>query len=94
MRTATARRVQDLRFVPLEQWFPPRRDPRAGAGFYTPLQEDFYAAFVNSRAAIRSQRVCTLEAIVAAGGEEVRPLITYLPGLAELLGMQGKYVED
>ena len=53
-----AKQVQQLRFVEFEQWFPPRRDERASEGFYTPLQEDFYNAYLNSGAIFRSQRVC------------------------------------
>ena len=39
LRAATARQVQQLRFVEFEVWFPPRRDERAAEGFYTPLQK-------------------------------------------------------
>jgi len=35
-----------LRFVEFDVWFPPRRDERATEGFYTPLQEDFYNAYL------------------------------------------------
>ena len=42
LRAATAKQVQQLRFVDFDQWFPLRRDERASEGFYTPLQEDFY----------------------------------------------------
>jgi hypothetical protein len=37
LRAATAKQVQQLRFVEFEVWFPPRRDERAAEGFYTPL---------------------------------------------------------
>jgi hypothetical protein len=50
------------------------------------LQEDFYNAYLNSGVAFRSQRVCSLEAIVATGGEQVCPHLTFLPGLVDLLG--------
>ena len=73
-------------------WFPPRRDERASEGFYTPLQEDFYNAYLNSRAVFRSQRVCSIEAIVAAAGEHIRPYLAYLPGLIDLIGRTGLYV--
>ena len=43
-----AKQVQQLRFVDFEQWFPPTRDDQASKGFYTPLQEDFYNAYLNS----------------------------------------------
>ena len=52
-----------------EEWFSPRRDERASEGFYTPLQEDFYNAYLNSGVAFRSQRVYSIEAIVVAIGE-------------------------
>ena len=37
LRAATAKQVQQLRFVQFEEWFPPRRDEHASEGFYTPL---------------------------------------------------------
>ena len=69
LRAATARQVQQLCFVEFEQWFSPRWDERASEQFYTVLQEDFYNAYLNSGVAFRSQRVCSLEAIVAVAGE-------------------------
>ena len=76
-----------------EEWFPPRRDERASEGFYTPLQEDFYNTYLNSGAAFRSQRVYSIEAIVAAAaGEQIHPYLSYLPGLIDLLGRIGRYV--
>ena len=69
LRAATTKQVQQLRFMDFEQWFPPRWDERALEGFYTPLLEDFYNAYLNSGVAFRSQRVCSIEAIVAAAGE-------------------------
>ena len=69
-----------------DEWLLSQRDERASEGFYTVLQKDFYNAYVNSGASIRSHRVCSLQAVVAGGGEQVRSLLTYLPGLADLLG--------
>ena len=67
-------------------WFPPRRDERAAEGFYMPLQEDFYNAYVNSGVVFRSQRVYSIEAIVAAVGEHICPYLSYLPRLTGLIG--------
>ena len=75
-----------------EEWFPPRRDERASEGFYTPLQEDFYNAYLNSGAVFRSQRVCNIESIVAAVGEHIRPYLAYLLGLTDLIGRIGLHV--
>ena len=47
LRAAIAKQVQQLRFMQFEDWFPPRRDERALEGFYTPLQENFYNAYLN-----------------------------------------------
>ena len=80
-----AKQVQQLRFVDFEQWFLLRRDDRALEGFYTPLQEDFYNAYLNSGALCRSQRVCNIEFIVAAAREHICPYLAYLPGLTDLL---------
>ena len=92
LRVATAKQVQQLRFVDFEVWFPPRRDDRASEGFYTPLQEDFYNAYLNSGAVFRSQRVCHIDSIVAAAREHNRPYLAYLPGLIDLIGWTGLYV--
>ena len=54
LRVATAKQVQQLKFVDFEQWFPSRRDDRALEGFYTPLQEDFYNAYLNGGPLFRS----------------------------------------
>ena len=87
LRTTTARQVQQLHFVEFEEWFPPRRDEHALEQFYTVLQEDLYNAYLNSGVALRSQRVCSLEAIVVVAGEQIRPHLSYLPGLADLSRM-------
>ena len=86
LRAATTKQVQQLRFVDFEQWFPSRRDDRGLEGFYTPLQEDFYNAYLNCGAVFRPQRVCHIKSIVAAVGEHIRPYLTYLPGLTDLIG--------
>ena len=92
LRPATAKQVQQLRFVEFLVWFPLRRDERASEGFYTPLQEDFYNAYLNSGAVFRSQRVCHIDSIVAAVGESIRPYLAYLSGLTDLIGRTGLYV--
>ena len=92
LRAATAKQVQQLRFVDFEQWFPLRRDDRASEGFYTSLQEDFYNAYLNSGAVFRSQRVCKIESIIAAAREHIRPYLSYLLGLTDLLGRTDLYV--
>ena len=92
LRAATARQVQQLRFVQFEDWFPLRQDERASEHFYTVLQEDFYNAYLNSGVAFRSQRVCSIESLVAVAGEQIHPHLFYLPGLTYLLGQIGRYV--
>ena len=92
LRAATAKQVQQLRFVDFEQWFPPGRDDRASEGFYTPLQEDFYNTYLNSGAVFRSQRVCHIDSIVVAAREHIRSYLAYLPGLTDLIGQTGLYV--
>ena len=92
LRATTAKQVQQLRFVDFEVWFPPRRDDRASEGFYMPLQEDFYNAYLNSGAIFRSQRVCSIEAIVAAAREHIHPYLAYLSRLIDLIGWTGVYV--
>ena len=94
LRAATAKQVHQLRFMNFEVWFPPRRDDRASEGFYTPLQEDFYNAYLNSGAVFRSQRVCHIDSIVAAAGEYIRPYLAYLPRLTDFIGRTGLYVSS
>jgi hypothetical protein len=91
LRGATARQVQALRFVEVSQLFPPQRDPRASEGFYTPLHEDFYRAYVDSGIAFRPQRVCQLEALVEVVGEQLRPHLSFLHGLSDFLGRTRAY---
>jgi hypothetical protein len=91
LRGATAHQVQALRFVEVSRWFPPQRDPRALEGFYTPLHEDFYKTYVDNRIAFRPQRVCRLEALVEVVGEQLRPHLSFLPGLSDFLGRTGAY---
>jgi hypothetical protein len=91
LRGATARQVQALRFVKISRWFPPQRDPRASEGFYTSLHEDFYRAYVDSEITFRPQRVCRLEALVEVIGEQLRPHLSFLPGLSDFLGRTGAY---
>jgi hypothetical protein len=47
---------------------PTSAGPPSLRGFYTPLLEDFYRAYVDSGIAFRPQRVCRLEALVAVVG--------------------------
>ena len=54
LRAAMAKQVQWLRFMDFEVWFLPKRDERTSEGFYTPLQEDFYNAYLNRGAVFRS----------------------------------------
>ena len=75
-----------------EQWFPSRRDEHALEGFYTPLQEDFYNAYLNSGAIFRSQRVYNIESIVVAAREHIHPYLSYLSGLTDLLRQTGLYI--
>ena len=37
-------------------------------------------------------RECNIESIVAAAGEHIRPYLSYLPGLTDLIGRTGLYV--
>ena len=92
LRATTVQQVQQLRFIQFEEWFLPRQDEHALEGFYTPLQEDFYNAYLNSGAVFRSQRVYNIESIVAAAREHIRPYLSYLPWLTDLLEWIGLYV--
>jgi hypothetical protein len=70
---------------------PTSADTSALEGFYIPLQEDFYRAYVDSGITFRPQRVCRLEALVAVVGEQLRPHMSFLLGLSDLLGRTGAY---
>jgi hypothetical protein len=67
------------------------RIPELQRGFYTPLREDFYIAYVDSRIAFRPQRVYRLEALVEVVGEQLRPHLSFLPGLSDFQGWTGAY---
>jgi hypothetical protein len=83
--------VQALHFIEVGRWFPPQWDKRDLEGFYTPLHEDFYRAYVDSGIAFIPQRVCRLESLVVVIGEQLCPHISFLPGLSDLLGRTGAY---
>jgi hypothetical protein len=59
--------------------------------FYTPMQEDFYRAYVDSGIAFRPQRVCRLEALVAVIGKQLYPHLSFVLGLSNLLGQTRAY---
>ena len=89
----SAREIQQLRFVPFPTWFPAARDPRAGARFYTVVQEDIHEALVRSQSQFREQRVIDLEILGNVVGADIRQYFTYLHGLLELLALPGTYCE-
>ena len=86
--------IQELRFTALPTWFPPTRDHRAHAKFYTVVQEDMYMAYDNSRAQFREQRVIDLEVLANIVGQDISPYLTFLPKPVGLLALPGTYVED
>jgi len=90
----SAREIQQLRFVPFPTWFPAVRDPRAGARFYTVVQEDIYEALVRSQSQFREHRVIDLEILGNVVGADIRQYFTYLHGLPELLALPGTYCEQ
>jgi hypothetical protein len=51
----------------------------------------FIEPYVDSGIAFRPQRVCRLEALVAVVGEQLRPHISFLPGLSNFLGRTRAY---
>ena len=67
-----AREIQQLRFVPFPTWFPATRDPRAGARFYTVVQEDIHEALVHSQSQFREHRVIDLEILGNVVGADIR----------------------
>jgi len=89
-----AREIQQLRFVPFPTWFPATRDPRAGARFYTVVQEDIHEALVHSQSQFREHRVIDLEILGNVVGADIRQYFTYLHDLPELLALPGTYCEQ
>jgi hypothetical protein len=53
-----------------------------------------YMAYVHSKAQFREQRVLDLEVLDNVVGQDIRPYLSYLPGLAGLLALPGTYVEE
>ena len=51
-------------------------------------------AYVHSQAQFREQRVLDLEVLGNVVGQDIRPYMSYLPGLAGLLALPGTYVEE
>jgi len=90
----SAREIQQLRFIPFPTWFPAARDPRAGARFYTVVQEDIHEALVRSQSQFREHRVIDLEILGNVVGADIHQYFTYLHGLPELLALPGTYCEQ
>jgi len=90
----SAREIQQLRFVPFPTWFPATRDPRAGARFYTVIQEDIHEALVRSQSQFREHRVIDLEILGNVVGADICQYFTYLHGFPELLALPGTYCEQ
>jgi len=90
----SAREIQQLQFVPFPTWFPAARDPRAGARFYTVVQEDIYEALVRSQSQFMEHRVIDLEILGNVVGADIRQYFTYLHGLPELLALPDTYCEQ
>jgi hypothetical protein len=82
-----------LRCVDLNVWFPRDRQPRVEY-FHTALHEDFFRAYVETGTTFGPHRVVLVEEIVRVTGEQIRPHLTYLPGLADLIGRSGKYMQS
>ena len=55
-------------------------------------RKTFIMHILTGGAVFRSQRVCNIESIVAAAGEHIRPYLSYMPGLTDLLGRTGLYI--
>jgi hypothetical protein len=80
-----------LRCINLDVWFP--RERQHGVEyFHTALHEDFFKAYVETGTAFVPHRVVSVEEIVRVDGEQIRPHLTYLLGLADLISRSGKYV--
>ena len=54
--------------------------------------EDMYMAYFHSQAQFREQRILDLEVLGNVVGRDIRPYLSYLPGLAVLLALRGTYV--
>jgi len=51
-------------------------------------------AYVHSEAQFREPRVVDLEVLGNGVGQDIRPLLSYLPGLAKFLALPGNYAEE
>lgn len=78
--------------VDFNEWFLAQRDPRVAEGFHTVLHEDFFHSYLHSDIQFSSHRLCSVDALCDRAGESLRPHLTYLPGLAELIGRMGVFV--
>jgi hypothetical protein len=82
-----------LRCIDLDVWFP--RDIQPGVEyFHIALHEDFFRAYVETGITFGPHRVMSVEEIVTVAGEQIRPHLTYLPGLADLIGRSGKFMQS
>ena len=54
----------------------------------------FIILYLSSDLAFRSQRVCSIESLVAATGEHIHPHLSYLLGLTDLLRWTDRYISS
>jgi hypothetical protein len=94
LQHATAARVRQFRYVPVESWLPTQRDPAAADPFNTMIQESFYRAQLSAQIALRAHRLLDLSAFLLAVGADSEVHLSYLPRLLTLLTTSGKYVEE
>lgn len=92
-KTASTLMVHKSRFVPLKQCFLIEWDHHASDGFYTLMHEDFHTSMACIRITLRPHKIHSLENIVAIRGEQICPHLTYMLGLANILGQSGIYFE-
>jgi hypothetical protein len=93
LRGVRAGWVQELRCVDLDVWFPRDRQPRVEY-FHAALHEDFFRAYVETGTTFGPHKVVSVEEIIRVAGEQIHPHLMYLPGLADLIGRSGKYVQS
>jgi hypothetical protein len=85
LQRATAARVRQFRYIPVESWLPAQRDPAAADPFSTRIQESFYRAQFSAQIALRAHGLLDLSAFLLAADADSEVHLSYLPGLITLL---------
>jgi hypothetical protein len=88
----SSKNILDLRFGPLELWFPDIRERHASRAFWTVLQESFHKSYHLRNIALADQRRLRWDELERAAGILIRPLFERFDGFIHLFSKLDRVV--